>query len=252
MAVYLNDSYRYSFVPAMFHLNVAKACVAEVRHMVTASYLSPELQALHARFVRLQSTPSLISDDVSSAKAKGITILNELGLDPGIDHLLAMRFFDEAKAQGKTIESFVSWCGGLPAPEFSDNPLGYKFSWSPRGVLTAALNAAKFKEDGRLVELPSIMRAARDVSIFRGFNFEGLPNRDSMRYISLYGLNDAELKTMFRGTLRYKGYTEIIRAFHDLGLMNVKPSSVLTSSNGSLFWVRLIEIYVQANVYCLL
>jgi saccharopine dehydrogenase-like NADP-dependent oxidoreductase len=85
-------------------------------------------------------------------------ILNELGLDPGIDHLLAMRFFDEARKNGSKIKSFVSWCGGLPAPENSDNPLGYKFSWSPRGVLLASTNGAKFKRNGQVIILSLMER----------------------------------------------------------------------------------------------
>lgn len=101
--------------------------------MVTASYVSPQMEQLAAR-----------------ASAAGISIVNEMGLDPGIDHLLAMELIDSVKAAGGHIESFVSWCGGLPAPECSNNPLGYKFSWSPKGVLTAALNPARYLLDGEV------------------------------------------------------------------------------------------------------
>jgi alpha-aminoadipic semialdehyde synthase len=131
--------------------------------------------------------------------------MNEIGLDPGIDHLLAKRFIDSVHAQGSAITSFVSWCGGLPAPENSDNPLGYKFSWSPRWVLMAAMNPAKFKSDGRMVDIEAgcILDHAQSVDIFKGFHFEGLANRDSLKYVDAYGLNKTDLETMFRGTLRY-------------------------------------------------
>lgn len=180
------------------------------------------------------------------AEKNGITILNELGLDPGIDHLLAMRFFDKAREEGRNVTSFISWCGGLPAPEVSDNPLGYKFSWSPRGVLTAALNPAKYLKDERIVELPSILNASQTVPILKGFNFEGVPNRDSLKYIQIYQLDKAHLKTMFRGTLRYQGYTEIIRCFRDLGLMDVKPSLLKDTEN--LNWGLLIDSLLKESI----
>ncbi|RKO88157.1 Saccharopine dehydrogenase-domain-containing protein [Blyttiomyces helicus] len=122
-----------SFVPATLHPEVAEVCIAQKKNMVNASYISPEMAVLDAR-----------------AKAAGITILSEIGLDPGIDHLTAMETFDAVRNAGGRITSFVSWCGGLPAPEASDNPLGYKFSWSPKGVLTAGLSSARFKLDGQV------------------------------------------------------------------------------------------------------
>ncbi|CAG8612807.1 10909_t:CDS:10, partial [Funneliformis mosseae] len=152
-----------SFIPAPLHPIVAETCIAHKKHMVTASYISPAMKALDER-----------------AKQAGITILNEIGLDPGIDHLSAMKIIDEVKAEG-----------GLPAPEASNVPLGYKFSWSPRGVLTAALNDAKFWMNGKHQEI-----SGRDllkyhfptVPIYPGFAFEGLANRDSLSYINTYGL----------------------------------------------------------------
>ncbi|KAJ1556966.1 hypothetical protein HK405_001246, partial [Cladochytrium tenue] len=123
-----------SFVPAPLHPAVAEVCIAEKTNLVTASYVSPAMSALHDRAV-----------------AAGVTLLNEVGLDPGIDHMTAARRFDELRLRGdgSRLRSFVSWCGGLPAPEASDNPLAYKFSWSPRGVLLAGLNSATFRRDGK-------------------------------------------------------------------------------------------------------
>jgi alpha-aminoadipic semialdehyde synthase len=166
--------------------------------------------------------------------------MNEIGLDPGIDHLLAMRMFDRVKSDGARVHSFVSWCGGLPAPEVSNNPLGYKFSWSPRGVLTALLNPAKFKRDGKMIDLPegSILKETRPVSIFKGFNFEGYPNRDSLKYVSLYNLDLTELETMFRGTLRYRGFADVAGALNDAGLLSVAEIPILKSGNAS--WAKLL------------
>ena len=179
--------------------------------MVTASYVSPEMQQLHA-----------------AAQAAGIRLLNEVGLDPGLDHMSAMKIINGVKAAGGKVLAFSSWCGGLPAPEHSDNPLGYKFSWSPRGALLATLNAARFLRGGKVVEVGGrdLMRSVVPLPDYKGFHFEGIPNRDSLQYIPLYGLEkDAEvsLKDMFRGTVRYVGYCDLMAAFHKLGFFDVSP-----------------------------
>ncbi|KOB63531.1 putative Aminoadipic semialdehyde synthase, partial [Operophtera brumata] len=140
-----------------------------------------------------------------AAKEAGVTFLNEVGLDPGIDHLLALECIHNIQNHGGRIDSFVSYCGGLPAPEFSDNALRYKFSWNPRGVLLNTISAAKYLSKGQIVEVLSggeLMSVARDLDFLPGFAFEGFPNRDSTMYASLYGIEEAH--TMFRGTLRYK------------------------------------------------
>ncbi|KAJ3235224.1 hypothetical protein HDU78_005295 [Chytriomyces hyalinus] len=200
-----------SFVPATLHTTVAQHCIDAKKHLVTASYLNPAMKAFDSR-----------------TKQLGLTFINEIGLDPGIDHLTAMKAFDEVKAKGGKITSFVSWCGGLPAPEASNNPLGYKFSWSPRGVLLAGLNSAVFKRDGKIHTIPGedLMRSSVDVPIYPGFALEGLPNRDSLGYLETYNLGTGEgLQNMFRGTLRYKGYTEMMGAFTELGLLDTKIRS---------------------------
>ena len=180
-----------SFVPAPFHPIIAEHCIQEKKNMVTASYISPAMKALDER-----------------AQRAGITIMNEIGLDPGIDHLSAMKMIDEVKAEGGKVTSFVSWCGGLPAPEASNVPLSYKFSWSPRGVLTAGLNDAKFRMHNGFHDIQGkdlMKKHFPDVPIYPGFALEGVANRDSLSYADTYGLGPVEkLDTMFRGTLRYK------------------------------------------------
>ncbi|KAF9112085.1 hypothetical protein BGX27_004003 [Mortierella sp. AM989] len=200
-----------SFVPAPFHPIIAEHCIQEKKNMVTASYISPAMKALDER-----------------AQRAGITIMNEIGLDPGIDHLSAMKMIDEVKAEGGKVTSFVSWCGGLPAPEASNVPLSYKFSWSPRGVLTAGLNDAKFRMHNGFHEIPGkdlMKKHFPDVPIYPGFNLEGVANRDSLSYADTYGLGPVEkLDTMFRGTLRYKGYADLMYSFNRLGLLNAETS----------------------------
>ncbi|KAG0307666.1 hypothetical protein BGZ98_010135 [Dissophora globulifera] len=206
-----NSDIVVSFVPAPFHPIIAEHCIQERKNMVTASYISPAMKSLDER-----------------AQRAGITIMNEIGLDPGIDHLSAMRMIDEVKAEGGKVTSFVSWCGGLPAPEASDVPLSYKFSWSPRGVLTAGLNDAKFRMHNGFHEIPGkdlMKKHFPDVPIFPGFSLEGVANRDSLSYAETYGLGPVEnLDTMFRGTLRYKGYADLMYSFNRLGLLNADNS----------------------------
>ncbi|KAF9369461.1 hypothetical protein CPC16_004497, partial [Podila verticillata] len=200
-----------SFVPAPFHPLIAEHCIQEKKNMVTASYISPAMKALDER-----------------AQRAGITIMNEIGLDPGIDHLSAMKMIDEVKAEGGKVTSFVSWCGGLPAPEASNVPLSYKFSWSPRGVLTAGLNDAKFRMHNGFHDIAGkdlMKKHFPDVPIFPGFALEGVANRDSLSYAETYGLGPVDkLDTMFRGTLRYKGYADLMYSFNQLGLLNAENS----------------------------
>ncbi|GAA5839177.1 hypothetical protein JCM9279_002618 [Rhodotorula babjevae] len=197
-----------SLLPASLHVDVAKLCIQHGSSLVTASYTSPQMAQL--------------SDE---AKKAGVVLLNELGLDPGIDHVTAMRLIEEARSTGNEISSFVSFCGGLPSPELSNGPLGYKFSWSPRGVLTAALNSASFRLAGHDVAIPSDKLLSQNfphVPLLRGFAFEGVANRDSLAYLPEYGL-PSDLPTILRGTLRYPGFARIVRCFRTLGLLSLKP-----------------------------
>lgn len=136
-----------------------------------------------------------------------------------------MSIFDKIKSKGGHITEFVSWCGGLPAPEASGNPLGYKFSWSPQGVLAATSNPAKYLKDSKIVQVDgsALLKSAVDVSVMKGFAIEGYPNRDCMRYISLYNLDPLKLRTMFRGTLRYKGFSALMDELKEIGLLSHSP-----------------------------
>ena len=163
----------------------------------------------------------LVSWTIFRAVSNGLTFLNEIGLDPGIDHLLAMKMIDRAKIEGSRVKSLISWCGGLPAPEASRNPFGYKFSWNPQGVLKKGMNAAHYREDKQEIHIPGdqLYLSARDVSIYPGLRLEGLANRDSLAYARYYGILE-EADTLFRGTLRYKGYSELMYGLLKLGLFD--------------------------------
>ncbi|GAB6906791.1 saccharopine dehydrogenase C-terminal domain-containing protein [Desulfosarcina cetonica] len=192
-----------SLLPATEHVRVAELCLKHRKMMATTSYISPAMQALDAK-----------------VRDAGLTFINECGVDPGLDHMSAMRVIHEAAAKGGTVESFRSYCGGLPAPEANTNPIGYKFSWAPRGVLTAATNPARYRQDGSIVEIPGdeIFANPEQVVIEGAGTFEGYPNRDSLPYGSLYGLDGA--RTMFRGTLRNTGHCETWYQWVKLGLFS--------------------------------
>jgi saccharopine dehydrogenase-like NADP-dependent oxidoreductase len=196
-----------SLVPYTFHPTVAGHCLRHGKHLVTASYVAPAMQELDG-----------------AARAAGLTFLNELGLDPGIDHMSAMRVIDAIAAEGGRLRVFRSYCGGLPAPEANDNPLGYKFSWAPRGVLMACRNSARYRREGREVTVPS-SRLFRDMHLLHvpgAGDFEAYPNRDSLVYLDAYGL-PADIDTLFRGTLRNVGWCDTLHAFGRLGLLDDQP-----------------------------
>jgi len=206
-----------SLVPATLHMTIAKLAVQHKKHMVTASYVSPQMQELDAE-----------------ARAAGVLIINEVGLDPGIDHMSAMKMIDEAKAAGKKVLKFSSLCGGLPAPEAAgSSPIGYKFSWSPKGVLSAAKNPARWCEDGEMREIPgdALLASAAPLLLNNAFAFEVLPNRDSTTFADLYGLPDAP--SFFRGTLRYRGFSEKMLALAKLGCLQAGPVPQLAAARDS-------------------
>ncbi|VDM51968.1 unnamed protein product [Angiostrongylus costaricensis] len=181
-------------------------------------------------------------DQLISAKDAGVTIMNESGLDPGIDHMLAMECIDEVAKHGGKVTSFISFCGGLPAPESSDNPLRYKFSWSPKGVLTALLNPAKYLQDGKEVEIASgkVLDHLYPIDFLPGFNLIGYANRDSVKYGGIYGIIPG-CRTLVRGTLRYKGFVEAVKALNAVGLLNTQPQEVFNPVSGpDLTWKQLM------------
>jgi saccharopine dehydrogenase (NADP+, L-glutamate forming) len=197
-----------SLLPAPLHARVATACVAAGRHLVTTSYVSDEMAALD-----------------EGAKARGILLLNELGVDPGIDHMSALEMIHQARANGKEVVSFRSYCGGLPAPESNNNPWGYKFSWSPLAVLRATSASAEYLANGQRVVLDG-NQVFEDIDHFDvdGVGrLETYPNRDATAYIERYGLETAQ--TMYRGTLRYPGWAETVIALKALDLLSPKPTT---------------------------
>lgn len=197
-----------SLLPYTHHITVAKLCIKHKKNMVTTSYVSPEMKALDAE-----------------AKAAGIIILNEIGVDPGFDHMTAMRIIDKVKSEGGKIKEFYSICGALAAPEETDNPFKYKFSWSPKGVLMAGNNGAKFLEKGEIVEIPSkkLFRNPLKIEFPEVGLMEVYPNRDSLAYIDIY--NIPEVETMYRGTFRFPSWCEIMDAIKTLGLVSVERQS---------------------------
>lgn len=160
-------------------------------------------------------------------KKAGIVVFNEIGLDPGIDHLYAVKTIDEVHKKGGKIVSFLSYCGGLPAPEDSDNPLGYKFSWSSRGVLLALRNSARYWKDGKIVEVASedLMSTAKPYFIYPGYALVAYPNRDSTTYKERYQIPEAQ--TVIRGTLRFQGFPEFIKVLVDIGFLSEEKKDFL-------------------------
>ncbi len=192
-----------SMVPYSFHPKVAQYCIEFKKNMVTTSYVSEIMKNLDAE-----------------AKKAGILILNEVGLDPGIDHMEAMRIIHEIKGKGGEILSFISFCGGLPSPEANTNPFGYKFSWSPIGVLLAGKNSAQYLKDSKeiFISPEDLFENYSKINIEELGDFEGYPNRNSLPYIELYGIDST--KTMLRGTLRNIGWCSTIKKIVELGLLD--------------------------------
>lgn len=190
-----------SMLPASMHPPVAKACIQYKKHFVTASYVSPELRDLN-----------------EAAARAGVTMLNEMGVDPGIDHMSAMRGLDELRDAGRRIVRFETFTGGLIAPESDDNPWRYKLTWNPRNVVLAGQGGVKFKHNGRYKYIPyhKLFQRYEPLSIPEYGAFEGYPNRDSLRYRGHYGLWDVE--TIYRGTLRRPGFCSAWDGLVQIGL----------------------------------
>ena len=195
-----------SLLPYTYHVKVANYCIKHKKHLVTTSYVSEDMKALDKK-----------------AKNNGILFLNEVGLDPGIDHMSAMKIIHKVEKNGGKIISFKSTTGALPSHEANNNPFGYKFSWAPRGVLLASRNDAKWLEDGEeiIVTREKLFENYYLQDVEGIGTFENYPNRNSVPYKKIYGLNDA--KTVYRGTYRMTGWCETIRNIVKLGWLNDKP-----------------------------
>jgi saccharopine dehydrogenase-like NADP-dependent oxidoreductase len=198
-----------SLLPYIFHVMVAKHCIIHKKNMVTTSYVKPEMYALNQQ-----------------ASEAGIIILNEIGLDPGIDHMSAMRIIDHVHARGGAILEFYSVCGALPAPEAANNPFRYKFSWSPKGVVLAGNNDALFLKNNQIVEIPTkdLFKNPFRVSFPEVGELEVYPNRDSLAYKEIYGIPEA--RTVFRGTFRFHGWCETLDAIKALNLISQEKFSM--------------------------
>lgn len=206
-----------SLLPANMHPRILEECIRARKNLVTASYAPTQSE----------HEPSLHEQ----CQKAGITMLNEMGLDPGIDHLMVLRIVNSIRGRGGKVKSFVSVCGGLPATEYyHSNPLRYKFSWSPVGAMKALDNPAIYRCKQQTIEISGskLLSAAFPVKIWPDipYGLECYPNRDSLKYGVLYGISE-EAETVFRGTLRYRGFCGIMESLKNFGLLeNVKAEAV--------------------------
>jgi len=189
-----------SMLPARMHHLVAECCVELAKDMVTASYLSPAIRALD-----------------SEARKKGVVLMNECGVDPGIDHMSAMQMIHNIREEGAELKAFESSTGGLVAPGFENNPWKYKFTWNPRNVVLAGHDGARFLHNGKFKYIPynKVFQRIETIQVPDLGEFEVYGNRDSLTYRETYGLHN--LETMFRGTIRRPGFCEAWDTFVQLG-----------------------------------
>ncbi|MCU0408373.1 MAG: saccharopine dehydrogenase NADP-binding domain-containing protein [Bacteroidales bacterium] len=192
-----------SLLPYAFHTAVAKVCLRFRKHLVTTSYVQGEIEKMD-----------------NEARSSDLLFMNEIGLDPGIDHMTAMKVINSVHDKGGKIKLFCSICGALPAPEAADNPLGYRFSWSPKGVLLAGRNNALYLRNGKRVciDTRDLFRTVFTYDFPGVGPLEAYPNRDSVSYAGIYGI--PEVETMFRGTFRYKGWCETMDAMKRIDMFS--------------------------------
>ena len=214
-----------SMLPARFHHLVVRDCIRFRTHVITPSYVSQDLKDMEA--------------DINAA---GITVLNEMGLDPGIDHMSAMQIIDEIREGGGTMTRFESFTGGLVAPESDNNPWGYKFSWNPRNVVLAGQGgAARFIQEGQYKYIPyhELFQRVKPIEVGAHGLFEGYANRDSLGYQEVYGLQG--IPTLYRGTLRKAGFSEAWNVFVRLGMTD---DSYQVSGLKDMTWRNFINAFL--------
>jgi len=217
-----------SLIPAHLHPQVARICLEQKKHLLTASYVSEEMKSLQ-----------------DEAASKGLLFLNECGLDPGIDHMSAMQVIDKIKGLGGKLYSFESFTGGLISPDTDlENPWRYKFTWNPRNVVMAGQSTAKFLQDGRFKFIPyqQLFRRTTSVHVPGAGDFEGYANRDSLKYLETYGLDG--IKTMLRGTLRNKGYCSAWNILVQLGCCD---DSFQMEGVGQMSHVDFLSTFLEAG-----
>ena len=192
-----------SLLPYKYHVEVARVCLKYKKSLVTTSYVQPEMKALN-----------------EAAKNAGVLFLNEVGLDPGIDHMTAMKIIDYIHLKGGVVEEFYSLCGALPAPEHANNPLKYKFTWSPKGVILASRNSALYLKKGKetFIDAVNLFKDRFTYNYPSIGDLEVYPNRDSLLYKDIYDI--PEVKTMYRGTFRYKGWCETLDAMKSIKMLD--------------------------------
>jgi saccharopine dehydrogenase-like NADP-dependent oxidoreductase len=215
-----------SMLPAFMHIGVAKDCIKYRKHLITPSYVAPEMLELDA-----------------TAKENGILILNEMGVDPGIDHMSAMQIIHRLQTEGAQLDSFESFTGGLIAPESDNNPWNYKITWNPRNVVLAGYGGtARYQQNGHLKFIPyhRLFERVTPVRIEGHGSFDGYANRDSLKYKEIYNLPD--IPTLYRGTLRKEGFCAAWNALLQLGLTD---DSFEIENPGKLSWRELTSSFIN-------
>ena len=214
-----------SMLPARFHIEVARDCITYNKSMVTASYISKEMQALD-----------------EAAKEKGLIFMNEIGLDPGIDHMSAMQVIDRIRDNGGKMILFESFTGGLVAPESDTNLWNYKFTWNPRNVVLAGQGgAAEFIQEGAYKYIPyqRLFRRTEFLEIEEYGRFEGYANRNSLKYRSVYGLDDID--TLYRGTIRRVGFS---KAWHIFVMMGMTDDSYTLQETKDMSYRDFLNLFL--------
>ncbi|XP_071083160.1 alpha-aminoadipic semialdehyde synthase, mitochondrial-like [Haliotis cracherodii] len=214
----------HDIVVSLVHVSlvpdIARACVSLKKHLVTPCYVDPEVQKLH-----------------KEASDAGLTVLCELGINPGMDHMGATRTFDDIKRRGGTVTSYELLGGALPAPESANNPLKYKFSWCPRNALWKYTKASAYLKNGKMTELPAgtaVMESAQDIDIGQGFKLESFPYGFNPRLLPLYGIETVH--TFFKGSMRYRGFCASILSLMKLGLYRTSNHDLLRPDTRGVTW----------------
>ncbi|KAJ9102498.1 hypothetical protein QFC21_002898 [Naganishia friedmannii] len=213
-----------SLIPYTFHAAVIESAIRNKKHVVTTSYVSPAMKELDEK-----------------CKQAGIIVFNEIGLDPGLDHVAAVDIIDRVHKQGGKINKFESFCGGLVAAENANNALGYKLSWSARGVLLALRNTAKYLQDGKevVVEGKDLMSVAKPYyGLPPAYNLQCYPNRDSTPFREFYNIPEAQ--TVVRGTLRYGDFASVVKCWVELGLLDDSPKEWLANDQQETTWAKVM------------
>ena len=222
-----NSDIVVSMLPSRMHFLVAQDCVILKKNLVTASYVSDELKQLNKQ-----------------AKESGVLLLNEMGLDPGIDHMSAMQIIDEIQEKQGKLTSFKSFCGGLVHPDYDDNPWNYKFTWNPRNVVLAGQGIAQYIQEGKYKYIPytKLFERTESMKILNIGEFEGYANRDSLIYRDYYGLEN--IPTIFRGTLRKEGFCKSWNMFVQIGMTD---DSYIVENSEDLTYREFTNLFFPYN-----